>query len=226
MSFNPKNYQFTVGEYLNKDVIFVRFQFNPLLIKELKEKFPIAKWNRAQQCWYLPDVHAIRNEIGMFPKTEMGKVIMGRIHPVNQAALKRMHELLLLKSYSPNTIKTYCTEFVQLLYLLKDNPVDTLTAERLRSYFLYCVTKLNLSENIIHSRINAIKFYFEQVLHRDKIFFEEIPRPQKKSSLPKVLSKKDVAKIFAQVDNPKHQTPTRFCTRGNIPAFHGKKSPT
>ena len=59
--------------------------------------------------------------------------------------------------------------------------------------------------------MNAIKFYFEQVLHREKFFFEEIPRPQKKSSLPKVFSKSDIAKIFAQVENPKHQLMLKLC---------------
>ena len=122
-----------------------------------------------------------------------------------------MHELLLLKSYSPSTIKIYCTEFSQLLYLLKDKQVDSLTPERLRSYFLYCATKLKLSENMIYSRINAIKFYFEQVLHHEKLFFEEIPRPQKRSSLPKVFSKNDIVRLFAQVDNPKHVLMLKLC---------------
>ena len=90
-------------------------------------------------------------------------------------------------------------------------PVNTLTTERLRSYFLYCTTKLKLSENIIHIRLNAIKFYFEQVLKHEKIFFEEIPRPKKKSSLPKVLSKTDIAKIFAQIENPKHLLMLKLC---------------
>jgi len=211
MSFNPKNYQFSVGEYLDKNVIFVHFQYNSLLHKELKEKFSTAKWSMSKKCWYLPDVAAIRNEIGMAPKTDIGKALINQIHTVNQAALQRMHELLLLKSYSPNTIKTYCTEFAQLLHLLQNKHVDTLTPERLRSYFLYCATKLNLSENIIHSRINAIKFYFEQVLHREKIFFEEIPRPKKKSSLPKVISKRDIVRLFAQVGNPKHLLMIKLC---------------
>jgi len=211
MSFNPKNYQFSTGEHQNKNVIFAHFQYNSLLHKELKEKFPTAKWNGLKKCWYLPDVNSIRNEIGMPPRTDMGKVLVNQIHPVNQAALKRMHETLLLKSYSPNTIKTYCVEFAQLLYLLKDKHVDTLTPERLRSYFLYCATKLKLSENIIHSRINAIKFYFEQVLHREKIFFEEIPRPKKKALLPKVISKSDIVKLFAQVENPKHSLMLKLC---------------
>lgn len=136
---------------------------------------------------------------------------MGKIHPVNLAALERMRETLLLKAYSPNTIRTYCIELAQLLYAIKDTAVDTLTQERLRAYLLYCVTKLQLSENIIHSRMNAIKFYFEQVLHRDKMFFVEIPRPQKRSLLPKVISKGDIAKIFAQVNNPKHALILKLC---------------
>jgi site-specific recombinase XerD len=211
MSFNRQNYQFRVGEHRNSNVIFVLFPYNLLLKNELKEKFSIAKWSASKKCWYLPDVNSIRNEIGMKPKTESGKAVISQIHPVNQTALKQMHELLLLKAYSPSTIRIYCVEFSQLLYLLKDKHVDSLTPERLRSYFLYCTTKLKLSENLIHSRMNAVKFYFEQVLHREKFFFEEIPRPKKKSSLPKVISKNDIVKLFAQVENPKHLLMLKLC---------------
>ena len=211
MSFNRQNYKFATGEHHDKNVIFVSFQYSLDLKTELRQKFPSAKWSMTKKIWYLPDNNAIRNEIGMRPITEVGKMVISQIWPVNHEALKRMHELLLLKSYSPNTIRTYCGEFAQLLYLLKDTSVDTLTPERLRSYFLYCVTKLKLSENLIHSRINAIKFYFEQVLRRDKMFFENIPRPQKKSILPKVISKKDVSKIFSKVDNFKHQVMLKLC---------------
>jgi len=211
MTINYKNYRISIGEHRNKKVIFVHFDYSPSILKNFREKFPSAKWSASKKCWYLPDIDAVRCQIGLSPKTELGKTALTQIHPVNLSALKRMHELLLLKAYSPNTIKTYCTEFSQLLYLLKDTSVDTLTPERLRSYLLYCVTKLKLSENIIHSRMNAIKFYFDQVLQRDKFFFEEIPRPKKKSSLPKVFSKSDIAKIFAQVNNPKHLLMLKLC---------------
>ena len=211
MAFNPQNYKFSIGEHHDKKVIFVSFPYNLQWQQELKEKFPTAKWSMSLKCWYLPDINAIRNEIGMQLKTEMGKTVISQIHSVNRIALRRMHELLLLKAYSPNTVKTYCTEFSQLLYLLKDTSVDTLDAERLRAYFLYCVTKLKLSETVIHSRINAIKFYFEQVLGRDKFFFGEIPRPKKKSSLPKVISKEDIVKLFSKVTNHKHLLMLKLC---------------
>ena len=211
MAFNYQNYKFSLGQHHDRNVIFAQFPFNDLLKNELKKKFINAKWSTSKKCWYMPDINSIRKEIGMTPKTGMGKTVIGKIHPVNQPALKRMHETLLLKAYSPNTIRTYCVEFSQLLYLLKDKLVDTMTPERLRSYFLYCTKKLELSENIIHSRMNAVKFYFEQVLHRPKFFFEEIPRPKKRSSLPKVISKKDIVKLFAQVQNPKHALMLKLC---------------
>ena len=211
MPFKRQNYQFTLGEHRNKNVIFVLFPYNVILKNELQEKFSTAKWSALKKCWYLPDVNSIRYELGIKSKTEAGKAVISQIHSVNQAALKQMHELLLLKGYSPHTIKTYCIEFAQLLYLLKDVPVDTLTPERLRAYLLYCATKLKLSENIIHSRMNALKFYFDQVLNRNKFFFEEIPRPKKKSSLPKVFSKNDIVKIFSKATNPKHLLMLKLC---------------
>ena len=210
MSFNIQNYKFSTGEHCSKKVIFVYFPYNLLLKNELREKFPTAKWSVSNRYWYLPDINAIRQELGMKPKTEMGKAVIAQIHPVNQTALKRMYETLLLKSYSPNTIKNYCNEFSQLLYILKDTNVDILNQERLRAYFLYCINNLKLSENTIHSRLNAIKFYFEQVLHREKMFLE-IPRPRKKEILPKVISKRDISKIFSSIENRKHSLMLKLC---------------
>lgn len=211
MTFDPKNYQFTVGEYENEKVIFVYFPYNQERKNELKEKFSSAKWSNTKKCWYLPDINSIRKVIGMTQKTDAGKAVIMRIHPVNYVALERMHEQLLLKAYSPNTIRSYLVEFAQLLYLLKDVPVETLTPDRLRSYLLYCINELKLSESAIHSRINAMKFYFEQVLRCDKLFFKDVPRPKKKSSLPKVFDKKDIVKIFAKVENPKHNLMLKLC---------------
>jgi len=111
-------------------------------------------------------------------KSLVGKRVLLQIHPVNQPALHRYIETLQLKAYSPKTITTYRNEFAQLLYVLKSTNVDDIDAERLRGYFLYCTNTLKLSENTLHSRINAVKFYFEQVLGREKFFFE-IPRPKR-----------------------------------------------
>lgn len=128
-----------------------------------------------------------------------------KLSSANLSALERFTEQLKLKAYSPSTIRTYRSEFLQLLQLLKKKPVNDLTPDDLRRYMVYVMEKQGIKENTAHSRINAIKFYFEQVLGREKFFFE-IPRPKKQHLLPGVLSKEDVAVIINAIDNLKHKT--------------------
>ncbi|MBD0288204.1 MAG: tyrosine-type recombinase/integrase [Flavisolibacter sp.] len=122
----------------------------------------------------------------------------------NLEALNRFIQQLKLKAYSSSTIRTYRNEFLQLLQLLKNKPVQELTPDDLRRYMVYAMEKQGISENTAHSRLNALKFYFEQVLGREK-FFWEIPRPKKELQLPKVLNEKELERMFAAVSNIKHK---------------------
>ena len=127
-----------------------------------------------------------------------------RLSSENLLALEKFVEQLKLKYYSPSTITTYRGEFLQLLQLLKNKPANDLTPDELRRYFVYCFDQLHLSENTLHSRINAIKFYFEQVLKKEK-FFWDIPRPKKALQLPKLLSEKELGMLFRALSNKKHK---------------------
>lgn len=122
----------------------------------------------------------------------------------NQRAFYRYIETLILKAYSESTIKTYKNEFFQLLRELKNNNVESLTSENIRRYIIYCFNKYNLSEATANSRINAIKFFFEQVLGREKMLIE-LPRPKKKLQLPKVLGEGELSRLFRAVANLKHK---------------------
>ena len=121
----------------------------------------------------------------------------------NLRELKKFVEQLALKAYSPSTVRTYRNELMQLLQLLKTKPVTGLTPDDLRRYMVY-VMKEGLSENGAHSRLNALKFYFEQVLGREK-FFWEIPRPKKPITLPNVLGEKEITRLFNALSNLKHK---------------------
>lgn len=50
-----------------------------------------------------------------------------------------------------------------------------------------------------------MKFYYEQVLGREK-FFWEIPRPKKPFLLPKVISEEKILEGLLAVKNLKHRT--------------------
>lgn len=195
-------YEFAIHQ--GQAVIFIHFEYDAALNAEVK-KWVGVRWSHSQKAWYVLDTAHYREKFGLPPKPLVGKAVLLQIHPINQPALQSYVETLQLKAYSPATIATYRNEFAQLLYVLKDKSVEKLDATKLRSYFLYCTNTLKLSENTLHSRLNAVKFYFEQVLKRDKFFFE-IPRPKKKVILPNVLAISQVEQLFSNLENLKHKT--------------------
>lgn len=127
-----------------------------------------------------------------------------KIAAVNKHILPALKQQLVLKAYSPSTIQTYMNEVAQFLQALKKNAADEFTAQRIKDYLQYCFEKLHLSENTLHSRINALKFYYEQVLKKDR-FFWEIPRPKKPFQLPKLLNENELSRLFNALKNKKHK---------------------
>lgn len=205
----PSRVEISYGEHFGKPVIWIRFPYNKALVDRFRHKFPRARWSISQKGWYLADTNFNRERLHLPPRDILDKILL-HIHPINQDACQKYVETLKLKAYSPATIRTYTNEFGQLLKILNHHPVNELTAERLRGYFLFCINQLKLSENLLHSRINAVKFYFEQVLQQES-FFMEIPRPKKASLLPKVLNNREIKKIFEVTDNNKHKLLLQLC---------------
>jgi len=127
-----------------------------------------------------------------------------QVQPINQAVLPALKQELVLRAYSSSTIKTYINEVRVFLGAIGSHPAATYTVQQLRDYLQYCFEHLKLSENTLHSRINALKFYYEQVLKREK-FFWDIPRPKKPMQLPKLLNEDELARLFNSIQNKKHK---------------------
>jgi site-specific recombinase XerD len=199
--FSKLDFQFEPGMHKDKEIIWIRFRKDATLIKKVKTLVG-ARWSASQRSWYVPDKGAYRERFGLNEKAIQYNA--EGIHTNNQEIYQRYIDQLKLKAYSKTTLSTYTSEFASYLKTLKAVSANTITPERLRSYFLYCLDTLKLSENTVHSRLNAIKFYYEQVMHREKFFFE-IPRPQRPEKLPKILSDKEISKLFAVTENLKHR---------------------
>jgi integrase/recombinase XerD len=122
----------------------------------------------------------------------------------NQAALKRYTELLELKAYSKATLKTYTGAFYQLLRLLATVPVTSLTKEHVQAYLLWLLRVRKYTEANLHTTINALKFFFEQVEGRTKEFYD-LPRPKKPQKLPSVLAEEEMITLIHKTANLKHR---------------------
>lgn len=143
-------------------------------------------------------------QISITSKPKAPELPQQSIALINAHVLPASKQALVLKAYSPSTIKTYLNEISQFLHAIKHNAADEFSVDRIKKYLQYCYEKLNLSENTMHSRMNALKFYYEQVLKKEK-FFWEIPRPKKHLHLPKLLNEEELRKLFNALTNKKHK---------------------
>ena len=172
-------------------------------LKKYLEERKNAKAKPATKDLRLSLAVAVTAKIAM-PKMTMQDVPARiEISSQNKDELDKFIQQLKLKAYSPSTIRTYRNEFMQLLQLLGYVCANQLRPHHLQRYLIWCM-KNGLKENTIHSRLNALKFYYEQVLHRDKFFFE-IPRPKKPDQLPKVLAENEIGRMFNAIINIKHK---------------------
>lgn len=197
-----KKCTFVVVLHRNQNVILCQFPYDIQLLNGFKKEFPSAKWSRTLQSWYVPDNTLYRNRLNL-KLPEMGDHWLPKLYEHNKSEFIKFRNALTQKAFSPRTRQTYLNEFAQLLILLKNHPVNTLTTERLNSYFLYCTKTLKHSEAQIYSRMNAVKSYFKLVLNKEAIF-DQVIRPKPTKPLPTVLNKQEIQQIFNTCDNLKH----------------------
>ena len=118
--------------------------------------------------------------------------------------MKKYTDLLIQKRYSKNTIKTYCNYFKDFCTYFNEEKLEDVTKDKINSYILEMINFKNISISQQNQRINAIKFYYEKVLGREKQYYE-LHRPHKEHKLPKVLSKNEVKNILNSCNNIKHK---------------------
>ncbi len=82
--------------------------------------------------------------------------------------------------------------------------LKTVTKEQIENYVFYMITKYKVGESKQNIMINAIKFYYEQVLGMPREYYE-IQRPKRAKTLPNVLSQEEVLRLINAPDNIKHK---------------------
>ena len=215
-----------------QEQIALQYTYHPAL-NELLKKVPRIRWTRTHRLWYGPldktfytdMAAAVKGQAAL--KTEVLKKYMQQRQLVigtraqvsakmagilqkqplsdeNSEAYQKYQQLLQLKGYSPNTIKSYCHSFHFLLRVLGKVPVNSLLPKHIHAYLLWLIQKKGYSETAVHTAVNAIKFYFEQVEKKDKSYYD-LPRPKKPQKLPDILATSEIKKLLQQVSNVKHK---------------------
>lgn len=204
-------------QIIDEKKIILNFPFAREHIAKMKT-LPLYLWNAKEKHWTFPYTPAIKEEIEIY-FSSFGYSIKCRFTESNMKENKEKKnyknernipkeyiDRMVLKRYSKNTQRTYITAFGDFINYYKTIPLDQITHDQFKDYLLYLVEKRKVSASFQNQVINAIKFYYEKILGRDKIPFLYIERPFKEQNLPTVLSVEEVQHIFSCVDNLKHKT--------------------
>ncbi len=116
---------------------------------------------------------------------------------------QRMIDDMRMRKLSPKTQACYIRIVKRFASFLGRSP-DTANTEDLRRYQLYLVDH-GISSISLNTTITGLKFLFETTLDRPELLAKIHPvhEPRK---LPVILSREEVARLLAAVDNLKHQT--------------------
>ncbi|NOQ67887.1 tyrosine-type recombinase/integrase [Patescibacteria group bacterium] len=110
---------------------------------------------------------------------------------------------LKIRGFSPKTIKSYLYYNTNLLKFNSKSPKN-INSDDIKEYLLYLKNK-SLSNSTLNVAINAIKFYYTQILRRKFFVNKKIVRTKKSKKLPEVFTKDEIKKILATIQNVKHK---------------------
>jgi integrase/recombinase XerD len=191
-----------------------------------------ARWSQSNKCWYVPaQSYSVKTLIiqfrglawidatalyqGKSPSQQKLKPQSKKALSAKEAKPTRHYSLekpiphaylekLKRKRYSPNTISTYTSLFRDFVNYFAHLDPATITPNEINGYLDYLVNKRKISHSTQNQVINAIKFYYEKVLGKERLTFE-IDRPRKERHLPQVLSKEEIRSMLAAPTNLKHR---------------------
>tara|TARA_B100000965_G_scaffold405966_1_gene442180 strand:- start:5823 stop:6881 length:1059 start_codon:yes stop_codon:yes gene_type:complete len=163
-----------------------------------------GRWNPELKLWLFPFTPKLKEDLTKVFDTSHSELNTPVKFKSKSNLPKEYLEQLERRRYSPNTIQTYLSLFEQFLNHFPETPPEKLSDKEVMTFQTYLVKEKKVSTSSQNQYINAIKFYFEKVLGRERGYYH-IERPIKEFKLPKVLTEKEVAAIFNSVHNLKHK---------------------
>lgn len=221
----PKESKYATLEIDDRFTGKFSLKFFPLHAETLEfiKKIPSRSYHKVDKKWLLPYSKEVLEKLLEFlanhqyiikNKIEFKKPFRKLNHREKQAflveqspeaareAILHYTNHLIAKRYSYNTIQVYAHAFNRFLNYhpaQKHSKNDKVYIE----HYFYELAKTNMAESTLNTHINAVKYYYEQILDYEPMFVHFL-RPKKALTLPSVLNKEEVVKIFKAISNKKH----------------------
>ncbi len=214
---NKPEIKLDYDHHRNQKVVLIRFDYNLELIEQVK-MLPGRRWSQTKRCWYIPadnfHLDTFADKISGIADIDSSNIKENNISTISTGRIKKSFstklpkgylETLEQKRYAKSTIKTYTTYFRQFVDYFSGQSLEEVNVEQINDYLLKLIHEESMSSSKQNQYINAIKFYYEKVLGREKQYYKVV-RPKKEYKLPDVLSKEEIASMIKSTKNLKHKS--------------------
>lgn len=117
---------------------------------------------------------------------------------------EQMDDAMLLRGFALRTRESYLAAVRALAKHYHRSP-DLLTPEEIEAYHLHLIVERRLAYASVNQSACACRFLFGKVLRRPLSRFD-IPMAKVPKTLPRVLSRDEVSRLFAAAPNPRART--------------------
>ena len=213
---NKPEIKLDYDHHRNQEVVLIRFDYNTRLIEKAR-KLPSSRWSQTKRCWYIPadnfHLDTFLNKISGIADIDASNIKDRGVSNITTGRIKKSFlpelpkgylEILEQKRYAKSTIKTYTTYFKQFQDYFSEQSLGKIDVEQINGYLLELITKKTISPSQQNQRINAIKFYYEKVLGKEKQYYN-IYRPRKTKELPKVITEDELFKMLEVASSNKNK---------------------
>ena len=122
---------------------------------------------------------------------------------------QKMIDAMLVRGFSVRTQRSYLDAVIHLSRHYRCSP-EHLSSAQLQDYFLYLVKERQLSPASCRLSFNGIRFLYLHILAWPAVDLA-IPLPKGKQRIPELLSRDEVARLLAAVENRKHRMMLATC---------------
>ncbi len=117
---------------------------------------------------------------------------------------EQMNDAMILRGFALRTQESYLAAVSSLAKHYHRSP-DLLTTEEIEAYHLHLIVERKLAYASVNQSACACRFLFDKVLRRPQARFD-IPMAKVPRTLPRVLSREEVTRLFAAAPNPRART--------------------
>jgi site-specific recombinase XerD len=194
-----------------KSILYLEFKYKRELIDKTKKAGYF--WSISKKKWHikytedkLKEIYTTFKDIAIIDDSSIDKSKLKESRQITEVEIPEEYaDLLIRRRYSENTIRVYTSLFKEFINYYSNKTPEEITEDDIRKYQDYLVKKRKIAMSTQNQAINAIKFYYEKVLHREKGDYY-IERPRRANKLPEIISEAELLKLLKATDNIKHKT--------------------